>query len=93
VESEKGKQGKTKPKGYYAYVLQCADGTFYTGWTVDIEKRLQTHNAGKGARYTRTRLPVTLLKYWTFENRSEAMSYEFQFKKLTREQKMRLLEI
>jgi putative endonuclease len=91
VESEIEQLNESKSKGYYAYVLQCADGTLYTGWTVNIEKRLLTHNTGKGAKYTRTRLPVKLLKYWTFENRSEAMAYEFQFKKLTREQKLKLL--
>jgi len=91
VESQTGEQNEFKTQGYYAYVLQCADGTLYTGWTVNIEKRLQTHNNGTGAKYTRTRLPVKLLKYWTFENRSEAMAYEFQFKKLTRQEKLKLL--
>jgi len=92
VESEIEQQNESETKGYYAYVLQCADGTLYTGWTVNIEKRLQTHNTGKGAKYTRTRLPVKLLKYWIFENRSEAMAYENKFKKLTRQQKFKLLE-
>ena len=93
MESEIEQQNESETKGYYTYVLQCADGTLYTGWTVNIEKRLLTHNTGKGAKYTRTRLPVKLLKYWTFENRSEAMAYEFQFKKLTRQEKLRFLEL
>lgn len=93
MESETEQHNKSESKGYYAYVLQCADGTLYTGWTVNIEKRLKTHNAAKGAKYTRTRLPVELLKYWIFNSRSEAMAYEFQFKKLTRQEKLRFLEL
>lgn len=57
----------------YTYILQCSDGTYYTGWTNDIAKRLKTHNEGKGAKYTRARLPVTLAYYEAFETKEEAM--------------------
>lgn len=51
----------------YTYILRCSDGTYYTGWTNDMAKRLKTHNEGKGAKYTRARLPVTLAYYEAFE--------------------------
>lgn len=75
--------------GYYTYVLQCADGTLYTGWTTDLQQRLNTHNTGKGAKYTRTRRPVKLLGSWRFESKPEAMSWEWHFKRLPRENKLR----
>ena len=49
----------------YTYIVQCSDGTLYTGWTTDVERRVRTHNSGKGAKYTRSRLPVTLVYYET----------------------------
>ncbi|EFR43991.1 GIY-YIG catalytic domain protein [Streptococcus pseudoporcinus LQ 940-04] len=63
------------------YVLECADKTLYTGYTTDIDRRLKTHNAGKGAKYTRSRLPVKLLYTETFSSKQEAMSAEALFKK------------
>ena len=57
----------------YTYMVQCSDGTLYTGWTNDLKKRLEKHNAGKGARYTRGRLPVKLVYYEVFATKSEAM--------------------
>lgn len=76
------------PKAYM-YVLECADHTLYTGYTTDIEKRLQTHNAGKGAKYTCARLPVTLVYVEEFASKQEAMSAEALFKKrFTRKQKL-----
>ena len=74
-----------------AYILLCADGTLYTGWTNDIEKRLAAHNAGRGAKYTRGRRPVTLL-YSEECAKSEAMSREAAIKKLSREEKLMLSE-
>lgn len=74
----------------YAYILRCADGTLYTGWTNDLQHRVETHNAGKGAKYTRTRRPVELCYYETFDTASEAMRREAAIKKLTRQQKLRL---
>lgn len=73
----------------YMYVVECADGSLYTGYTTDLDKRIQTHNAGKGAKYTRNRLPVTLLYQEEFASKQEAMSAEALFKKrLTRQQKL-----
>ncbi|VTS31782.1 endonuclease containing a URI domain [Streptococcus pseudoporcinus] len=68
-------------KKAYMYVLECADKTLYTGYTTDIDRRLKTHNAGKGAKYTRSRLPVKLLYTETFSSKQEAMSAEALFKK------------
>lgn len=75
----------------YTYILECADGTLYTGWTNDIEKRLASHNSGTGAKYTRTRTPVTLVYLEQSETKQEAMSREFHIKKLTRPQKEKLI--
>lgn len=76
----------------YAYILLCCDGTLYSGWTNDLEKRLKAHNAGKGGKYTRSRLPVELVYFEAFETKSEAMRREYEFKQLTREQKLKLIE-
>ena len=75
----------------FTYILKCADGTLYTGWTNDIEKRLAAHNAGKGAKYTRPRRPVELVYCEQHETKEEAMSRECAIKKLTRAQKESLI--
>ena len=75
----------------YTYILQCSDGTYYTGWTNDIAKRLKTHNEGKGAKYTRARLPVTLAYYEAFETKEEAMRREWEIKQLSRKEKEKLI--
>lgn len=75
----------------YTYILKCADNTLYTGWTSDLKKRLTTHNNGKGAKYTRTRLPVSLIYYESFTTKKEAMRREAAIKKLSRPQKERLI--
>lgn len=77
--------------GNYTYILRCGDGTLYTGWTNDLEKRVTAHKSGKGAKYTHSRLPVELVYYETFETRAEAMRREVQIKKMTREQKLELI--
>lgn len=69
---------------FYVYILFCADGTYYTGWTTDVQKRVQTHNKGKGAKYTRGRRPVKLLWYDAFNTKSEAMKKEYALKQLSR---------
>lgn len=74
----------------YAYLVRCSDGSLYAGWTNDIEKRLKSHNAGTGAKYTRARLPVTLAYLETFDTKSEAMKREAALKKLTHQQKEQL---
>lgn len=76
----------------YTYVLRCADGTFYTGWTTDLTRRVDVHNSGQGAKYTRARRPVELVYYETFDTRQDAMQRECAIKKLTREQKVALVE-
>ena len=76
----------------YTYILKCADDTLYCGWTNNLEKRLKAHNSGKGAKYTRSRLPVTLVYYEAFETSIEAQKREYQIKKLTRHEKLKLIE-
>ena len=76
----------------YTYMLHCGDGTLYTGWTNDLEKRLAAHNAGKGGKYTRSRLPVELAYYEEHETKEEAMRREWAIKQLTRTQKLDLVE-
>ena len=77
---------------YYTYIVECVDGTYYTGYTVNLEKRLHTHNLGKGAKYTRARLPVSLIYREEFATKEEAMSREWQIKHMTRQQKQKLIE-
>ena len=74
----------------YTYVLRCADGTFYTGWTTDLERRVAAHNAGKGARYTRSRRPVALCHWEAFATREEAMRREAAIKRMSRQEKAAL---
>ena len=78
--------------GHYVYVLECADGTFYTGYTTDPERRVDEHDAGKGAKYTRGRTPVELRHVETFESKSAAMSREYEVKQLPRRAKERLVD-
>ncbi len=75
----------------YTYIVECADGTYYTGWTNHLEKRIQDHNDGKGAKYTKARTPVTLVYYETFETKSEALKREAAIKKLSRREKEALI--
>ena len=81
---------KTTDRGqqHFVYVLRCRDGSLYTGYTNDVERRLQTHQAGRGARYTRGRLPVELAAFWVFPTKQAAMSAEHAFKRLNRRQKL-----
>ena len=75
----------------YTYIVRCADGTLYTGWTNDLEKRMKAHNEGTGAKYTRSRRPVELVYSEEHESREEAMSREYHIKRLTRQQKLELI--
>lgn len=75
------------------YILRCSDDTLYTGWTNDINRRLAAHNEGRGAKYTRGRRPVTLAYLEEFATKEEAMSREARVKKLSRAQKILLLNI
>lgn len=72
----------------YMYVVRCADQTLYTGYTTDLERRINAHNKGKGAKYTKTRRPVTLIYSESFDSKSEAMKAEYAFKQKTRQQKL-----
>ena len=81
-----------EPDGFYTYMVLCADGTLYTGWTVNLAKRVEVHNSGNGAKYTSTRLPVSLVYYEVFDNKREAMSREWYIKKLSREGKEKLIK-
>lgn len=76
---------------WYIYILECSDGTLYTGITTDLDKRLKTHNNGKGAKYTKTRLPVVLKVSFEAEDRSSASKEEYRIKQLTRKQKLELI--
>lgn len=75
----------------YTYLLRCSDNTLYCGWTNDLSKRLANHNAGKGVKYTRSRTPVVLVYYETFETKQEAMKREAAIKKLSRKEKLALI--
>lgn len=76
----------------FVYILQCNDGTYYTGYAVDLDKRLQQHQAGIACKYTRGRRPVALVYWEECENKSQAMSREAQIKKLQRNQKEKLIK-
>ena len=79
-------------KKNYIYILKCADGTLYCGWTNDLEKRLKSHNDGKGAKYTRSRLPVSLVYFQEFDTAQEAQKREYRIKQMTRQEKLKLIE-
>ena len=76
----------------YVYIVQCADATYYTGWTNDLKKRIEAHNAGKGAKYTKSRRPVQLVYYETYVTKSEAMAREYAIKQLSRQEKAQLIK-
>ena len=75
----------------YTYIVECNDGSLYTGWTNNLEKRLESHNSGTGAKYTKSRLPVRLVYYETFLTKNEAMSREYFIKRLSRDEKLKLI--
>lgn len=75
----------------YVYILRCNDDSLYTGWTNNLEKRLKAHLSGKGAKYTKARLPVELVYYEEFEDKMEAMKREYAIKQFNREKKLRLI--
>ena len=76
---------------WYLYILRCGDGTLYTGITTDVEKRLETHRAGKGAKYTRGRLPLELVYREVCGTHSDALKREIAVKRMTRQEKEALL--
>lgn len=91
----KKKENKKTPAengGCFAYILRCADGSLYTGWTNDLSRRVAAHNAGQGAKYTRSRRPVELVYSEAFATKEEAMRREAEIKKLPREKKQELID-
>lgn len=77
----------------YTYILKCSDNSYYTGWTNNLEKRVACHNEGKGAKYTKPRLPVEVVYSETFETKEEAMRREYEIKQLNRKQKENLIKM
>lgn len=76
----------------YVYIVECNDGTYYTGWTNNLERRVKMHSTGRGAKYTRSRGPVKLVYYEVFEEKSDALKREYEIKKMTRAKKILLIE-
>ena len=75
----------------FVYLLRCADGSLYCGWTTDVERRVAAHNTGRASRYTARRLPVEVAAAWELESDGAARSLEWRIKQLTRAQKLALL--
>jgi len=77
---------------YYIYILRCRDGSLYTGWTNDLAKRIEAHNKGQGAKYTKGRGPVELIYHEEYSNKSEALKREYAIKRFSRAQKLELIQ-
>jgi putative endonuclease len=84
---------RRKTPACFCYIVECVDGSFYTGWTTDPDARVRAHNAGRGARYTRSRRPVRLVHLETQSNPVSAMKRERAIKQLTRAAKRRLISM
>lgn len=89
--TESSENTPQEPKAAYVYIVECADGTLYTGWTFNPENRLKQHNAGRGAKYTRARRPVKLVYLEKVSNQNLARQREYALKQLTREQKQKII--
>ena len=76
----------------YTYIVKCSDGSLYTGWTNNLEKRIKDHNAGRGAKYTKARRPVVLVYKEEFPTKQEAMKREWEIKRLSRKEKLSMNE-
>ena len=81
-----------KGTNHYFYVLECKDGSYYAGYTNDLQKRVKVHNEGKGAKYTRAKRPVRCIYHETFHTKRDAMQAEYRFKQLSRLEKERYIE-
>lgn len=77
---------------FYVYILKCSDDTLYTGFTVNLENRIQKHNQGLGAKYTRGRTPVKLVYKEEYPTKSEALKREYRIKQLTRKKKIEIIK-
>lgn len=86
------KKENQERKKHYAYMLRCSDGSIYSGYTTDPHRREKVHNSGKGAKYTRTRLPVKLVYFEEFDNKIDAMKREYAFKQLTHKEKEEIIK-
>ena len=89
--TKRRRKEKEKPSTNFVYILQCRDGTLYTGWTNDIEQRIRAHNSGKGAKYTKGRGPVKLVHLENFPTKEEAMRREWAVKHMKKEKKLELI--
>ena len=78
-------------QGNYTYIVKCSDETLYTGWTNNLKKRLEAHNSGKGAKYTKNRRPVELVYFEEYDTKQEAMQREYAIKQLSRQKKLALI--
>ena len=76
----------------YTYIVKCSDASLYTGWTTNLDRRMGEHNSGRGAKYTRSRVPVELVYYESFLTKQEAMRREWEIKQLSRREKLQLIE-
>ncbi|QQY78969.1 putative endonuclease [Keratinibaculum paraultunense] len=76
----------------YVYILECADNTLYTGWTINLDRRIKTHNKGKASKYTRARLPVKLVYLETFNSKIAAQRREWEIKQMSRKDKLMLIK-
>lgn len=76
----------------YTYMVECSDGSFYTGWTNDLEKRIKAHNEKRGAKYTRSRTPVRLVYYEAYTEKQDAMRREYEIKQYSRREKEALIK-
>ena len=83
--------GLAQQQNNYVYIVRCNDQTLYTGWTNHLEKRIEAHNAGKGAKYTKARRPVKLVYFETFEHKNDALKREYQIKQLKKSEKEKLI--
>lgn len=79
-------------KKNYVYIVECSDNTYYTGWTTNLDKRINAHNLGKGAKYTKARRPVKLVYLEEYDDKSSALKREYVIKQLTRKQKEQLIK-
>lgn len=91
VQIRPGRPDLNKVMKFYIYIVECVDKTYYTGYSNDIERRVEKHNSGTGAKYTRTRRPVKLVYQEECDTKSEAMKREYQIKQLNRKQKENLI--
>lgn len=77
---------------HYVYIVKCSDNTLYTGWTTDLDARIRAHNSGRGAKYTKSRMPVKLVYSEIFKDKSAALKREIEIKRLKRDQKIKMIE-